>query len=98
VGAEIRKAEDGTYRVTGVYRNEPKLSVRERSPIHYGALVLDVLGDPAKDLAGHYWTDRSTRGELHSTGRQVVVAASFEEARGFVWRAPAPDSAAPPGQ
>ena len=31
--AEISKAADGTYRLAAVYRNEPKLSVRDRSPI-----------------------------------------------------------------
>ncbi len=80
VAAEISKAADGTYRVAGVYRNEPKLSVRDRSPIHYGALVLEVLGDPVKDLAGYYWTDRSTRGEIRTSGRHPKIASSFDEA------------------
>ncbi len=77
VGAQITKAEDGTYRVTGVYRNEPKLSVRERSPIHYGAIVVDVLGDPVKELVGYYWTYRSTRGEIRTLARNDVIAATF---------------------
>ena len=48
VTAEITKAADGVYRVAGVYVNEPKLSVRDRSPIHYGAFLLDVQGEPPK--------------------------------------------------
>ena len=80
VAAEINKASDGTYRVAAVYRNEPKLSVRARSPIHYGALVLDVQGDPATDLAGHYWTDRNSRGELKTLVRDEAIVGSFEEA------------------
>lgn len=81
VAAEISKAADGTYRVAGVYRNEPKLSVRDRSPIHYGALVLEVHGDPVKDLAGYYWTDRNTRGEVQTSGRHPKISSSFDEAR-----------------
>lgn len=81
VAAEISKASDGTYRLAAVYRNEPKLSVRDRSPIHYGAFVLDVQGDPAKDLAGHYWTDRNSRGELRTLARHDSIAGSFKEAQ-----------------
>ena len=64
LGAEMVRAPDDTYRVAGVYRNEPRLSVRERSPIHYGAVLLQVEGEPASRLTGHYWTDRSSRGEV----------------------------------
>lgn len=93
VAAEINKAGDGTYRLAAVYRNEPKLSVRERSPIHYGALVLDVQGDPVKDLAGYYWTDRNSRGELRSLARHKTVAGSFKEAQGLL---PTDATASPP--
>jgi hypothetical protein len=57
------------------------LSVRQRSPIHYGAFVLDVQGDPAKDLAGYYWTDRNSRGELRTLTRRDSIAGSFREAQ-----------------
>lgn len=84
VAAEISKASDGTYRLAAVYRNEPKLAVRDRSPIHFGAIVLDVQGDPVKDLAGHYWTDRGTRGQLRSLARHAAIASSFEEGRSLL--------------
>lgn len=64
LGAEVVRADDGSYRIIGVYRNEPKLGVRERSPIHYGGLVLQVIGSPPVRLTGHYWTDRDTKGEI----------------------------------
>jgi hypothetical protein len=84
VAAEINKAGDGTYRLAAVYRNEPKLTVRDRSSIHYGALVLDVQGDPVKDLAGYYWTDRNSRGELRTLARHATIAGSFKEAQGLL--------------
>ncbi|GMV19521.1 MAG: hypothetical protein AMXMBFR56_77450 [Polyangiaceae bacterium] len=89
VAAEINKAGDGTYRLAAVYRNEPKLSVRDRSPIHYGALVLDVQGDPVKDLAGYYWNDRGSRGEVRTLERDDSIAGSFKEAQGLL---PPPDA------
>lgn len=81
VAAEINKASDGTYRLAAVYRNEPKLSVRDRSPIHYGAIVLDVQGDPAKELSGYYWTDRNSRGEIRTLSRYTAIAGSFADAQ-----------------
>lgn len=84
VAAEINKANDGTYRLAAVYRNEPNLSVRDHSPIHFGAFVLDVQGDPAKDLVGHYWTDRNTRGEVRTLASHGSIANSFKEARTLV--------------
>jgi len=81
LGADVVKAEDGSFRLAGVYRNEPLLSVRGRSPIHYGALVLDVADNPATALAGHYWTDRDTKGEIRSVGHLGTVASNYEHAR-----------------
>ncbi|MGB8295730.1 MAG: hypothetical protein WCG85_09920 [Polyangia bacterium] len=93
VGAAIAKAEDATYRISGVYRNEPKLAVRERSPIHYGALLLDVEGSPVERLAGHYWTDRSTRGQIVSTARKSEIFGNFDGAsRAFGGGGPAGDA------
>ncbi len=37
--------EGGRYKFTGVYRNEGRLEVRDRSPIHNGAFILDIEGD-----------------------------------------------------
>ncbi len=67
VSSNVVAKDDGTYQIAGVFRNEPRLSVRDRSPIHLGALVLDVVGEPASpsELKGHYWTDRGTSGEIH---------------------------------
>jgi len=84
VGAAIAKADDGTYQISSVYLNEPKLSVRDRSPIHYGALLLTVEGTPVERLSGHYWTDRDTKGEVRSSDHRDEIYASFDSAiQGF---------------
>lgn len=80
LGTEIVEAPDGTYRVYAIYRNEPKLQVRDRSPIHYGGLLLEVEGDPVARLKGHYWTDRNSRGELETSGHRKTICLSFDEA------------------
>lgn len=66
IASIIVAKDDGTYQVLGIYRNQPKISVQDRSRTHLGAMVLDVVGDPfsPSELKGHYWTDRGTRGEI----------------------------------
>jgi hypothetical protein len=81
IGAEILRADDGTYRVLGVYRNEPKLSVRHRSPIHYGALAVQLSGSPPERIEGHYWTDRDTAGELALSDRRTAHVDDLVSAR-----------------
>jgi hypothetical protein len=61
---EIDDQGDGSCAVVSIYRNTPKLGARERSPIHHGAVMLDIGGKPASRLEGFYWTDRKTMGEL----------------------------------
>jgi len=80
-GAEITCDADELYEVAGVYSNEPKVGVRDRSPIHNGAISLAVRGTPPTALEGHYWTDRGTRGELTATSRVAKLFATFQDAK-----------------
>lgn len=45
------------------YYNEPLLSVRDRSQIHYGTAKF-VISDNCLLMSGYYWTDRQSQGEL----------------------------------
>ncbi|MDZ4760216.1 MAG: hypothetical protein SGJ21_04005 [Alphaproteobacteria bacterium] len=67
-GSIVRK-KDGAYQVVGVYLNQPKVSVRDRSAMHHGAMMLDVVGDPnsPSKLKGSYWTERRSVGEFRAT-------------------------------
>lgn len=82
IAHNIVRSNDGIFQVAGVYMNEPDISLRgERSEIHYGALLLDVQGQPPRSLSGHYWTDRETRGTMVFARRMAKVCATFEEAQ-----------------
>lgn len=61
---ELIKNSDETWQFVGAYRNTPKILIRERSPIHHGAVILKVKGQPPIGLEGQYWTDRNTHGEI----------------------------------
>ncbi len=52
------------FAVTWIYRNEARLLVQGRSPVHLGGGLLRVSGASAASMSGHYWTDRNSSGEL----------------------------------
>ena len=82
VAHKIVEENDGVFLVTGVYTNTPKLKFRgDRSEIHYGALLLQVLGDPPTTLEGHYWTDRDSSGAMRLSDKKNVLFSTYEEAR-----------------
>ena len=80
LSARVVRCDDGTCNVAAVYRNTPRLQVRERSPLHHGALLLNVQGAHPESLAGQYWTDRLSQGELVLSARSPALAHSFEQA------------------
>jgi len=63
--ASVEPDGNGAYGLFAIYRSTPRASVRHRSPIHHGALMLDVSGSPPALLEGFYWTDRTTLGEIN---------------------------------
>ena len=81
----IERAGVGGYLVTTLYRNEPGLELqRTRSPIHYGALKLEVprnAGKPPEAFRGTYWTDRNTTGTMRFSRRKADIYPSYELAK-----------------
>jgi len=76
----IEREDDGLYKLAVVYRNEPDINLQGvRSEIHYGSFILNINGDPASELQGHYWTDRTTKGSLRLTERRKKKTISTYE-------------------
>lgn len=46
------------------YTNRPQASVRNRSEIHDGTVLLDIIGDKPLEMRGEYWTSRKTTGDI----------------------------------
>ena len=63
-----------------LYTNRPRASVRDRSEIHHGAVLLELSGMPAHRVAGNYWTDRDSKGELRFDARNSKIADDFDDA------------------
>jgi hypothetical protein len=89
VGTEIVCSADGLYCVSGVYRNEPRFEVRDKSPIHYGAVWLKIIDEPPKKVLGHYWTDRESAGEMELTDQQSKQFQTFQSAQAYYRQLPA---------
>jgi len=83
VGTEIVCSADRQYCVSGVYRNELRFEVRDRSEMHYGAVWLRIITQPTKQLIGHYWTDRATAGEMELSSHQRKKFQTFDGARAY---------------
>lgn len=61
INASILKIGDEWHLIYN-YMNEPKVTVRDRSPIHYGTTTLCI--ENPNHLEGEYYTDRKTTGTL----------------------------------
>lgn len=46
------------------YTNRPQASVRNRSEIHDGTALLDIIGAKPNEMKGEYWTSRKTTGDI----------------------------------
>lgn len=47
------------------YTSKPKVLIEERSKVHDGTVIFDIIEKPNKKLVGRYWTERKTRGEIN---------------------------------
>ncbi len=82
--ASLEKGTDGRFSVVGLYRNEPRLSVQDRSRSHHGGLRLHLAGGTTPRLEGSYWTDRGTQGEMEVRRVTTNRAPDFAAARALV--------------
>ena len=79
------EAPDSNHELLYTYRNEARLDIRPRSPIHYGGARLS-FGRGAEQLEGSYWTDRQTIGEMKFTRISRETPHSFQEGEALASR------------
>lgn len=76
----LDETSDDHWRLMYTYENVPNPTVRQRSPIHFGGVILNVDDRSCKQLSGSYWTDRQSQGELTFERISRDRARSFKEA------------------
>ena len=86
LSANLFADSEGLFTLASTYRNTPRISVREHSPISNGGMLLHVRGKPIHRLEGEYWTDRQTKGEMEFTARSEKLAEDFQQAQGFQYK------------
>jgi len=86
LAAAIMDEADDAQALVGVYRNEPQARLRDKSPIHFGALRLRVAGDD--ELNGDYWTDRNTKGQMALRRISTKKAKSYSAAENLATKKP----------
>lgn len=64
------ESENQIKQLSFSYTSKPRTTVTDRSPIHEGSIVFDIIGEPEKKLKGQYWTSRRTTGEIIMTFRE----------------------------
>jgi SMODS-associating 2TM, beta-strand rich effector domain len=77
LSADVVLEAAGVQTLSLIYRNEPTVLIREKSPIHYGGMLLTVRGEPVKNMDGEYWTDRKTKGNARFLSRVRSVGHDF---------------------
>jgi len=55
------------------YMSKPTVNLSERSSIHEGTIVFDIIGKPVNKLSGQYWTSRKTTGSIELTFREKAL-------------------------
>jgi len=61
------------------YTSKPLTTVMDRSPVHEGSIVFDIIGDPVTKLKGQYWTARKTTGEVVMTFREKRLLDEYPD-------------------
>ena len=83
--AAVAKMPNGYRAISYTYDNTPRIALRRKSRPHRGGALLTIYGEPPNRIAGEYWTDRDSKGELNLTSRSLVIAQSFDEAQALTF-------------
>lgn len=60
----IIEKESQINRLSYSYISNPNQTVRERSVVHNGTMLFDIIDSGVKKLSGQYWTERQTTGQV----------------------------------
>ena len=71
--------ENNLKKITYTYTSTPRTIVRNRSIVHDGTALLDIITNPLHSLRGEYWTNRKSTGEIDLKFRSKELLQSFPE-------------------
>jgi len=71
------ESENQIKQLSFSYTSKPRPTVTDRSPMHEGSIVFDIIEEPEKKLKGQYWTSRKTTGEIIMTFREKKLLYEY---------------------
>jgi len=78
ISGRLIKDENGQFSIYGIYRSIPNILLREKSPIHFGAVNFAYSQNK---IEGSYWTDRDTKGTITFSKKINSIIFDFENAK-----------------
>lgn len=64
VASFILEADSNKRMLAYTFTNTPIVGVRDRSGMHRGTALLDIIQKPERELIGEYWTNRNSVGSI----------------------------------
>ena len=78
--AKIQKPKPTRRQLIYLYKNEAPFGKRNGNPPHDGACVLEIVGFPARELSGSYFTERKGSGLVKLNQYNPQLAETLETA------------------
>ena len=85
--SQLLRRPEGLAILEYAYSNIPRATVRDRSEVHFGAARLECTGQLPTRIAGTYWTDRRTTGEMTLSQHAGAILQTFADAAAHDFRA-----------
>jgi hypothetical protein len=70
-------SEANLKKLTYTYTSIPRVTVRDRSVVHNGTVLLNIITSPDLALYGEYWTNRKSAGEITLKFRSKELLQDF---------------------
>lgn len=70
-------SETSLKKITYTYTSKPKAIFRDRSPIHDGTAILEIITSPERSLRGEYWNSRKSTGDIILKFRSKELLQDF---------------------
>lgn len=79
VSADVTIGPDDALCLSYTYTNKPGVLIRDRSAIHDGAAILQIIQQPTLSLEGDYWTSRKTSGTMKFEFKSNKIEEKFSQ-------------------
>lgn len=81
ITAKIVKGYQNKLQLYYLYKSEAPHGKRDENRPHDGAVVLNIIGEPVRELSGSYFTDRKGAGQVRLTQHSKKTSETIEEAK-----------------